>query len=129
MEEFIQRWTSFTAEFPLDDYDIKLYLVEALIEADIIEDFIEEGNRHRTEKAERSEPLGAEQQNMEIIQLLHSIQQEMRAMDSRMVAMDSASNNATKLIGNLTLEYNRARQAAITKELLDIVGGAEAIKT
>ncbi len=47
---------------------------------------------------------------------------------ARMVAMESASNNATKLIGNLTLDYNRARQAAITKELLDIVGGAEAIK-
>jgi F-type H+-transporting ATPase subunit gamma len=47
---------------------------------------------------------------------------------ARMVAMDSASNNATELIGDLTLEYNRARQAAITRELLDIVGGAEAIQ-
>lgn len=47
---------------------------------------------------------------------------------ARMTAMDSASNNAADLIENLSLEYNRARQAAITKEILDIVGGAEALK-
>lgn len=47
---------------------------------------------------------------------------------ARMTAMDAASDNATELISELTLEYNRARQAAITKEILDIVGGAEALK-
>jgi len=47
---------------------------------------------------------------------------------ARMTAMDSATNNAKKMIGALTLEYNRARQAAITKELMEIIGGAEAIK-
>jgi F-type H+-transporting ATPase subunit gamma len=46
---------------------------------------------------------------------------------ARMVAMKSASDNATKLIGNLTLIYNKARQAAITQEISEIVGGAAAV--
>ena len=47
---------------------------------------------------------------------------------ARMTAMDSATENATELIGSLTLYYNRARQAAITKELMEIASGAEALK-
>jgi len=47
---------------------------------------------------------------------------------ARMRAMDSASRNAKEMIGRLTLQYNRARQAAITKELMEIIGGAEALK-
>lgn len=45
----------------------------------------------------------------------------------RMTAMDSATRNASDLIDRLTLDYNRARQAAITKELIEIVSGAEAL--
>jgi F-type H+-transporting ATPase subunit gamma len=48
-------------------------------------------------------------------------------MAARMTAMDSATRNATEIIGKLTLQYNRARQAAITKELIEIVSGAEAL--
>jgi F-type H+-transporting ATPase subunit gamma len=48
-------------------------------------------------------------------------------MAARMVAMKSASDNAGKLIGELQLVYNKARQAAITKELSEIVGGAAAV--
>ncbi|WP_027370370.1 F0F1 ATP synthase subunit gamma [Desulfovermiculus halophilus] len=47
---------------------------------------------------------------------------------ARMTAMDNASSNCDDMISNLTLAYNKARQAAITAELLDIVGGAEALK-
>jgi F-type H+-transporting ATPase subunit gamma len=47
---------------------------------------------------------------------------------AQMTAMDSATNNATDMIARLTLEMNRARQAQITKELMDIVGGAEALR-
>jgi len=47
---------------------------------------------------------------------------------ARMTAMDSATRNAKDMIGKLTLQYNRARQAAITKELMEIIGGAEALK-
>jgi F-type H+-transporting ATPase subunit gamma len=47
---------------------------------------------------------------------------------ARMNAMTNASNNARDLISSLTLVYNKARQASITQELLEIVGGAEALK-
>lgn len=47
---------------------------------------------------------------------------------ARRVAMENASNNAEELIGDLTLSYNQARQAAITQEITEIVGGAEALK-
>jgi len=57
--------------------------------------------------------------------LLESVASEHGA---RMSAMDSASKNASEMIGKLTLQYNRARQAAITKELMEIISGAEAIK-
>ena len=48
-------------------------------------------------------------------------------MAARMVAMKAASDNAGKLIQELQLIYNKARQAAITKELAEIVGGAAAV--
>ena len=46
---------------------------------------------------------------------------------ARMTAMDSASRNAGEMIDRLTLSYNRARQAMITKELIEIISGAEAV--
>jgi F-type H+-transporting ATPase subunit gamma len=57
--------------------------------------------------------------------LLDSVAAEHAA---RMTAMDSASKNANEMIGKLTLQYNRARQAAITKELMEIISGAESVK-
>jgi F-type H+-transporting ATPase subunit gamma len=48
-------------------------------------------------------------------------------MASKMVAMKAATDNAGKLIGNLQLEYNKARQASITQEISEIVGGAAAV--
>ena len=47
---------------------------------------------------------------------------------ARMTAMDAATNNANDLISFLQLSYNKARQAAITKEILEVVGGAEALR-
>ncbi|HVQ08380.1 MAG TPA: F0F1 ATP synthase subunit gamma [Allosphingosinicella sp.] len=46
---------------------------------------------------------------------------------SRMTAMDNATRNAGDMINRLTIEYNRTRQAAITKELIEIISGAEAL--
>jgi F-type H+-transporting ATPase subunit gamma len=48
-------------------------------------------------------------------------------MASRMVAMKAASDNASSVIGDLQVAYNKARQAAITQELSEIVGGAAAV--
>jgi F-type H+-transporting ATPase subunit gamma len=47
---------------------------------------------------------------------------------ARMAAMDNATSNCKEVVRSLTLTYNKARQAGITKELMDIVGGAEALK-
>ncbi|MFZ1887631.1 MAG: ATP synthase F1 subunit gamma [Candidatus Binataceae bacterium] len=56
------------------------------------------------------------------------LQAEASEQGARMTAMDSATNNAIEMIGAYTLEMNRARQAQITRELMDIVGGAEALR-
>jgi len=47
---------------------------------------------------------------------------------ARMTAMDSATENASEMIASLTLTFNRARQAAITKELIEVVSGADALQ-
>ena len=57
--------------------------------------------------------------------LLESVASELGA---RMSAMDSATTNAGEVINKLSLSYNRARQASITKELMEIVSGAEALR-
>ncbi len=62
-------------------------------------------------------------------QLLRALQEAAASeLAARMTAMNNASENASQLISTLTLSYNKARQAAITQELLEVVGGAEALK-
>ncbi|HOV87946.1 MAG TPA: ATP synthase F1 subunit gamma [Syntrophobacteraceae bacterium] len=63
------------------------------------------------------------------IQLLEAFYQtSVSEHAARMAAMENATNNCKDLVRSLTLTYNKARQAGITKELMDIVGGAEALK-
>jgi F-type H+-transporting ATPase subunit gamma len=62
-------------------------------------------------------------------QLLRSLQESAASeLAARMTAMNNASDNAKSLISSLTLTYNKARQAAITQEILEVVGGAEALQ-
>lgn len=62
-------------------------------------------------------------------QLLRALQESAASeLAARMTAMNNASDNAKELIGTLTLTYNKARQAAITQEILEVVGGAEALR-
>lgn len=65
-----------------------------------------------------------------LINVIYSALLESKASEfgARMTAMDSATDNANEMIDKLTLKYNRARQAEITKEITEIVGGAEALK-
>jgi F-type H+-transporting ATPase subunit gamma len=56
------------------------------------------------------------------------LESEAAEQASRMTAMDNATRNASDMINTLTLQYNRARQAYITKELVEIVSGAESLK-
>ena len=60
---------------------------------------------------------------------MHRILHESAASEygARMTAMDSATNNAGDVIERLTLQFNRARQSAITTEMIEIVSGAEAL--
>jgi F-type H+-transporting ATPase subunit gamma len=63
------------------------------------------------------------------ISLLRALYESMASeLGARMTAMDSATKNAKEMIDRLTLSYNKARQAGITKELMEIVGGSEALK-
>jgi F-type H+-transporting ATPase subunit gamma len=67
--------------------------------------------------------------NYVTIQILESFYQtSVSEHAARMAAMDNATRNCKELVGSLTLTYNKARQASITKELMDIVGGAEALR-
>lgn len=62
------------------------------------------------------------------ITLLRALYESMASeLGARMTAMDAATKNASDMIERLTLQYNRARQAAITTELMEIIGGAEAL--
>src|SRR6476469_152376 len=61
-------------------------------------------------------------------QLLRALQESAASeLAARMTAMNNASENASDLIGSLTLTYNKARQAAITQEILEVCGGADAL--
>jgi len=61
-------------------------------------------------------------------QILRSLQEASASeLASRMTAMNNASDNAKALAKSLTLDYNKARQAAITQEILEVVGGASAM--
>lgn len=72
--------------------------------------------------------LGEVLRGLTEIQILQSVYEAIASEQSaRMVAMRNATDAANDLIGELTLSYNKARQEAITKELLDIVGGASAL--
>jgi F-type H+-transporting ATPase subunit gamma len=63
------------------------------------------------------------------ISLLRALYESMASeLGARMTAMDAATKNASDMIEKLTMQYNRARQAAITTELMEIIGGAEALK-
>jgi F-type H+-transporting ATPase subunit gamma len=63
------------------------------------------------------------------ISILRALYESMASeLGARMTAMDSATKNAKEMIDRLTLAYNKARQAGITKELMEIVGGSEALK-
>eukprot|EP01041_Mallomonas_annulata_P003926 gene3926-7831_t len=63
------------------------------------------------------------------VHVFHSLMENATSeQSSRMTAMENASKNAGEMIGKLTLQYNRARQARITTELIEIISGASALK-
>jgi len=116
-------------------------IVEKLFPVDAPTDLFGAGSSERTEPAAHA-PGGSylyEPDELELLNVLvpkHFQIQAFRILlesaaaehGARMAAMDGATRNAGELIKKVTLYYNKTRQAAITKELMDIVGGAEALK-
>jgi F-type H+-transporting ATPase subunit gamma len=89
--------------------------------ADSVPDFLYEPSKELL--LERLVPLYVQ------IQLYRAALESIAAeFAARTTAMENATKNAGEMISKLTLSYNRARQASITKELLEIIGGAEALK-
>jgi F-type H+-transporting ATPase subunit gamma len=66
--------------------------------------------------------------NIAVQLLLAVLENQAGFYAAQMTAMDNATRNAGDLIARYTLEYNRSRQAQITKELIEIISGAEALK-
>lgn len=98
-----------------------LPIVPTELEDDELGDYEYEPNK--AELLERTLPMYVE---VELYRaLLESVAAEHAARSN---AMSAATDNASDMIDKLTLEYNRARQAAITTELMEIIGGAEALK-
>ena len=60
-------------------------------------------------------------------QVFKAFQNAASEQGSRMTAMDNATRNAGELVDKLTINYNRSRQASITKELIEIISGAESL--
>jgi F-type H+-transporting ATPase subunit gamma len=84
-------------------------------------EFLYEPNREGL--LERLAPMYVE------ISILRALYESMASeLGARMTAMDAATKNAEEMIDRLTLQYNRARQAAITTELMEIIGGANALQ-
>lgn len=102
-------------------FPLPLKDVEEAAEPAFEREFIFEPNKEAL--LERLVPMYVE------ISVLRALLESMASeLGARMTAMDSATKNASEMIDRLTLSYNRARQAAITTELMEIIGGAEALK-
>ncbi len=90
---------------------------------------VQEGTVDYLYEPDRGEVLSQLLPKMVEVQIFRALlESNASEQGARMSSMDSASRNASEMIGKLTLQYNRARQAAITKELMEIISGAESIK-
>ena len=120
---FYNKFKSVVSQIPTEQQVVPAEIAEQKNEADSIEDNIFfEFEPNEKEILEELLPLNFAVQIFKA--LLESSASE---QGSRMSAMDNASRNASDMIDSLTLFYNRSRQAVITKELIEIISGAEAV--
>mmetsp|Transcript_8705 Transcript_8705/g.12648 ORF Transcript_8705/g.12648 Transcript_8705/m.12648 type:complete len:308 (+) Transcript_8705:95-1018(+) len=123
------------------DYDAIMIIYNSYVNAAVykqryklIKPFSGEGEdepmmMHEFEPDTKSEVLGDLYEYMLTSQVYHSFMDGAAAeQSSRMAAMENASKNAGEMIDKLTLKYNRARQARITTELIEIISGASALE-
>jgi len=115
-------YTDFISTLRQDPVERKLLPIEpAEPEAGLAADYIFEPSAETV--------LGEVLRGLTELQILQAVYESIASEQSaRMVAMRNATEAANDLIGDLTLSYNKARQESITKELLDIVGGASALQ-
>lgn len=113
---------------------VRQYVTRTILLPISIEKVVGEAGEQNEQKEVKCSPPPAELFSrllpLYVTSRIRQIGFEARASEhaARMTAMDSATRNAGELIDKLQLFYNRARQGAITKELLDIIGGADAVK-
>ena len=123
------------------DYDAVVIMYNAFVNAatykqmyKVIKPFAGEGEEepllaYEFEPDTKSEVLVDLQEYLLTSQIYHSLMDAAAAeQSSRMTAMENASKNANEMIETLTLQYNRARQARITTELIEIISGASALE-
>ena len=123
------------------DYDAVVIMYNAFVNAGtykqmykVIKPFAGEGEEepllaYEFEPDTKSEVLVDLQEYLLTSQIYHSLMDAAAAeQSSRMTAMENASKNANEMIETLTLQYNRARQARITTELIEIISGASALE-
>ncbi|HEY3426079.1 MAG TPA: ATP synthase F1 subunit gamma [Negativicutes bacterium] len=120
-DEIYLSYTQFYSPIHQKPVTIKLLPVEETIKAGAVQEYI-------------FEPSGEEVLNLLLPKYLETViygallQAAASELGARMTAMSSATDNAEELIAKLILNYNKVRQAAITREISEIVGGAEALK-
>jgi len=95
---------------------------------DVVQDESKEMTDFLFEPSEREVFSRLLPKSLEIMVYRAMLESQASEEAARMTAMENATRNAEDMIDRLTLEYNKARQASITRELMDIVGGAEALK-
>ena len=93
----------------------------------VFEDDGEEGTNYEYEPEEEAILADLLPRNLSTQVFRGLLENAASEQGSRMTAMDNATRNAGEMIDRLTIEYNRSRQAAITKELIEIISGAEAL--
>lgn len=116
---------------PIEANDIKNYLTHIVEDYVDLEKEIEEmGSTYSYDLEPNPEALANEVIPMILDMIFYDILIEAKASEhsARMIAMKNAKDSANKISGRLTLQYNKARQAAITKEVSEIVSGVESLK-
>ena len=119
---FYNEFKSVISQIPTEQQVIPIEIISNELDQEIKEDSFFEFEPGESEILDEILPLNFTVQVFKA--LLESAASEQGA---RMSAMDNASRNAGDMIDNLTLFYNRSRQAVITKELIEIISGAEAV--
>lgn len=125
IDELYMGYTRFVSMAKLEPTLVKLIPIEPPQRVDGSD---EDASEYLCEPSEESLLIDLLPKHISVQILNAFLQNEVSENAARMAAMDNATKNCKDMVEDLTLIYNKARQASITAELMDIVGGAEALK-